>query len=259
MSDIWEGMFVNEYELLNIATSIGKRMMECGAEIYRVEESILRMCQAYGLPQVDVFAIPTSIVVTIGTEDGRFLTRTKRVYTRGNDLDKLDQFNDLCRHICKEKMSYEQARTKADAIEHRPTYSLWGKMFAHMLASVAFCFFFGGNAQDATVSATIGAMIFFLSRTINLLEPNPFLNTLISSAVSACMAFGAVQIGWGINMDKIIIGPLMLLVPGITITNSMRDIIAGDFLTGWTKVVEAFLMAAGIALGTMVPLSLLGG
>ncbi len=249
---------MNEYELLNIATAIGKRMMECGAEIYRVEETILYLCKAYDIPQVDVFAIPTSIVVTIGMSDDRFLTRTKRVYARGNDMDKLDRFNNLCRRICREKLTYQQVQEEIQTIEHSPTYGTVAKIFAHMLASVAFCFFFGGTVRDATVSAVIGAAIYFLSRTINLLERNPFFNTLINSAVSACLAYWSVHVGWGINMDMIIIGPLMLLVPGITITNSMRDIIAGDFITGWTKVEEAFLTAAGIALGTMVPLSLLG-
>ena len=247
---------MNEYELLNIATAIGKRMMECGAEIYRVEETILYLCKAYDIPQVDVFAIPTSIVVTIGMSDDRFLTRTKRVYARGNDMDKLDRFNNLCRRICREKLTYQQVQEEIQTIEHSPTYGTVAKIFAHMLASVAFCFFFGGTVRDATVSAVIGAAIYFLSRTINLLERNPFFNTLINSAVSACLAYWSVHVGWGINMDMIIIGPLMLLVPGLAITNAVRDSIGGDLLAGIIRAIEACLIAVAIALGAGVTMSI---
>ena len=74
--------------------------------------------------------------------------------------------------------------------------------------------------------------------------------------MAGATAFGLVQLGFGQNLDKIIIGVLMNLVPGVALTNFMRDIIAGDLIAGLTKLVEALLTATGIALGTGVALSL---
>lgn len=54
-------------ELLNITTRLGQMLLENGAEIYRVEESIQRMALAYGVKEVDVYAVPTTIIVTINT------------------------------------------------------------------------------------------------------------------------------------------------------------------------------------------------
>jgi uncharacterized membrane protein YjjP (DUF1212 family) len=51
----------------------------------------------------------------------------------------------------------------------------------------------------------------------------------------------------------------MTLVPGVAITNAMRDVIAGDLLAGTMKGVEALLIALALAAGTAVALIAMGG
>ena len=48
----------------------------------------------------------------------------------------------------------------------------------------------------------------------------------------------------------------MNLVPGVVLTNVMRDMIAGDLVAGLTKLAQALITAPGIALGTGVAISL---
>ncbi len=61
------------------------------------------------------------------------------------------------------------------------------------------------------------------------------------------------------HADKVLIGIIMLLIPGIMLTNSIRDILLGDIIPGSLRLVEAILMAATLALGMMAAIWLMGG
>ena len=90
---------MNEEELLSTATEIGALLLENGAEIYRVEESVIRILQAYGVEEADVFAIPSCLITTVSVE-GKNHTKLCRVYSRRTDLDRVERYNNLCRRIC---------------------------------------------------------------------------------------------------------------------------------------------------------------
>ena len=99
---------MNNDQLLQITTEIGWRLLNSGAEIYRVEESIRRMLEAYGFPGAEVFSIPSCIIVTINDDSGHALTRLKRVHSSALDFDRIDRLNNLCRHICAERPELEE-------------------------------------------------------------------------------------------------------------------------------------------------------
>ena len=114
---------MNNDELLEITTEIGWRLLQSGAEIYRVEESIRRMLEAYGFPEAEVFSIPSCIIVTINDETGHALTRLKRNRSSGLDFDRIDQLNNLCRHICAETPELPVIQQKLAAIMNKKDYS----------------------------------------------------------------------------------------------------------------------------------------
>ena len=116
---------MNNDELLEITTEIGWRLLQSGAEIYRVEESIRRMLEAYGFPEAEVFSIPSCIIVTINDETGHALTRLKRNRSSGLDFDRIDQLNNLCRHICAETPELPVIQQKLAAIMDKKDYSFW--------------------------------------------------------------------------------------------------------------------------------------
>ena len=114
---------MNNDQLLEITTEIGWRLLQSGAEIYRVEESIKRMLAAYGFAEVDVFSIPSCIIVTVNDENGHALTRIKRNRSSSLDFDRIDKLNNLCRHVCTERPPLEQIRASLDAIMGKKDYS----------------------------------------------------------------------------------------------------------------------------------------
>ena len=105
-------------ELIDISVDIGAALLENGAEIYRVEESIARICYAYGATETNIYAVPTAIIASFVRGNSHPVTRVLRIYRRGTNLGRLDQLNTLCREICATSMTYAQIRERLVCILH---------------------------------------------------------------------------------------------------------------------------------------------
>ncbi len=238
------------YLLADFAAQIGYRLAMAGAETFRVEDTIRRVLHAYGL-ECEVFAIPNSLTVSFEASNGKPLTILKRIGYHGNDLEALEQLNALSRRICLEKPEVETAvlwlkETVARCRVYRLSVSLLGSF----LGGAGFCLIFGGSLRDCLWAGMMGLIIGCVNRFMDRLEANPFFSTIIASFLMALPAYLAAGFGWLDNPDAAIIGALMILVPGLLITNSMRDIIYGDTNSGVMRIVQVFLSAFAIALGT---------
>lgn len=241
--------------LINLATDMGFRLLETGAEIYRVEESVHRILRAYGLTTGEVFAIPNCIIVSMVTPEGRTFTRVRRMSGHGTDIDQLERYNALSRRLCVEVPPPEEGMAQLKSIEDTPkTYSRPVVFAAYFFGAAFFTLFFGGNLWDALCGGLCGLAIALCQTFLTRLGTNGFFTTVAGGAVSALLALGLALVGVGKNLDLITIGALMLLVPGLIFTNAMRDIMAGDMVTGLSKTAEALLIGAAIALGTGVAL-----
>lgn len=238
------------HQLLNAAVDVGYMLLANGAEIYRVEESIQRILYAYGTKNADVFAIPSCIIVSINDQSNEAITKVRRLYTRDTNFDKVEQTNDLCRRICAEKPEYAWIKSELHRIDERPTYGYGWQLLGYAAAAGTFAVFFGGGIREALCAAVLGLIIRVVTKEMDKLKANPFFINIIASGIIAIFAMSAVSLQFAANVDKIIIGALMLLVPGVAVTNSMRDIIAGDLIAGLMKMVEALMVATAIAIGT---------
>ena len=243
-------------ELLTATTALGYDILRHGAETYRVEECITRMCRAYGYPQAEVFVIPSSIVVTITAPDGEYLTRTRRVLQRDTDLDKVDRLNALARRICETTPTYTEVITGLETIEAGPVYGKGTQLFGFGLISACFTLFYGGVIRDAAAAFCLGVLLKLLLSQLEKLDASSFFLSIIGGAFTACSCFAAVRSGIAVHQDKMIIGMLMNLVPGIALTNAMREFIASDLISGMIKFAEAVITAIGIAIGVVVSLAI---
>lgn len=244
-------------QLLNLGVEMGRRLMDSGAEIYRVEESVQRLLRAYG-QKPQVFAIPSCLIVGIERPDGHAMTKMQRIGAHGTDIEALEQCNDLCRALCREPVPVEEAleRLKALDEEHRKL-SPKVVLFGYLAAAAFFALFFGGGAGDA-LSAGIAGLVAGLCvmNGRSYFGSNIFFRTFISTAMGALTAMALVRLGVGENLWAVTIGTLMVLVPGMALTNAMREIMAGDIISGVTRTAEVLLVAAAIALGAALPLML---
>lgn len=243
--------------LISLATDLGYGLLESGAEIYRVEESIQRLLNAYGVVKADPFVIPNCIIVSLVTPEDISITRVRRVPSHGNNVDMLEQYNDLCRKLCAEPPDLEEAYERLRKVrrQHRE-HSFAAQMAAYVVASAAFVIFFGGTARDMLCGGLCGLAIGLSGEAMTRRKTNGFFKSLVGAAISAFLAQLLVYAGVGQNVDEIIIGALMALVPGIIFTNAIRDIMAGDMVAGVSKLADALLTGIFVAMGTGFALTL---
>lgn len=244
-------------ELLHLFLDIGEGIHRAGGEIYRVEDTIQRLAAAYGAIRADVFAITSSIEVTLAFPGDIELTRTRRIRGSGaNDLARLQSYNDLSRRACHTPMAPSELRRAVEACESRgralPIY------IGSALAGGSFAIFFGGGLLDGVVAAIFGLFICFLQDRLPRLFPNTvtanFLAAL-TSGIGVCLLSRLFPI---LQPDKILIGDIMLLIPGIALTTSIRNILLGDTISGTLRLVESIISAAALAGGFMLAMGLVG-
>ena len=203
-----------------------------------------------------MFVIPSSIVVTITDDTGAYLTRTRRILSRDTDLDKVDKLNALCRQICEQIPEYGEIMVRLQEIEQGPVYSMPMQYFGFGMISAFFTLFYGGVLVDAAAAFVLGVLLKVVIHQLEKLEASSFFVNIVGGAFTACGCYLAVKAGFALSQDKMIIGMLMNLVPGIALTNAMREIVAGDTYSGLSRTAEAILIATGIALGAAVGLGI---
>ncbi|CAM3642935.1 threonine/serine exporter family protein [Hathewaya histolytica] len=250
-------------ELINVACKMGQIILENGGETYRVEQTINIVCKTYNYENTESFVTPTGIMISITDENDETTSLIKRINSRTVNLNKVSIINDLSRRVGNEKIPISKLKIMLKEIDNAPNYTRHTAAFFTALASGAFCVLFGGGLRDFFVSFVVGFFLNYLGIYLTKIEVNTFFINAFSGFLASIFAILAVKIGLGANEDKIIIGSIMLLLPGISITNAVRDIIAGDLVSGISRTIEAFLNAIAIALGTGVGfnfwMSLFGG
>ena len=238
--------------LLDLSAELGYRLAMAGAETFRVEESISRFLAAYGI-ESEVFVITNCLHVSIETENGTPMTRMRRIGHHDHDLDMVERYSNLSRKICAERPSADEIRRLLDETQKScKRYSFPLFLIGHFVSSAGFAVFFGGTLLDALWSGICGVLIGLVGYFLSKKRVNAFFTTIASAFMAALAAYAFGALGLTDNTDTIVIGALMLLVPGLLFTNAMRDIIFGDTNSGTNRIVQVLLVAAAIILGTGV-------
>ena len=241
--------------LLCLALDIGEGMLKNGAEVSRVEDTIERICKAYGAAHVEVFSIISFIHAAVRMPDGSYSSQLRRVRSTGTNLSTLENLNSLSREICATKPPLAVFDKKIHELKHKKPYPVWVKIIASAVAVGSFSVFFGGNILDAIVAAFAG----FVISLVDIYAPgriNTFAKTVLSAFLVSIITAFSVVIGLNINPDFVIVGAIMLLVQGLAFGTALRDLLCGDLLTGTLKTLQALLGALMIAFGYMVAASL---
>jgi len=250
---------VIEYKsVLAQAVEIGKYLLSSGAEVSRVESAIEHIMRAYGAVEVDAFVVQAFILVSVKLPDGTEFLRSRRVLAIGTDLRRMEELNSLARRICVEcPPASEIARQLAEILDYRPNPVL--ALLGYLVPSSTMAVFFGGSWMDGAAAAVIACLMFLSDRYFRRSEYNLFVYTLFSSLMAGWMAVLLVKLGFGAHPDKIMIGDIMLLIPGLSLCNSVKDILHKDHLTGISRFIEAVMVTLFIAFGFSIASATLGG
>lgn len=240
---------MNNQQLLNIASRLGYSMQKNGAETYRIEDSIARVLSALGATDINVFVINSCFMVSMKANEGTVVSEIRRCTEKSTDLYRIDRLNSLCRKICSEEMDYDAIISEIEEIELKKVYPFPVKLIAFAIISGAFSFLFGGGMYEVIAALFAGVLVYPLIFAMDRLKTGIFFKNIIASAAIALLAILFSRFLIEVRIDKVIIGTFMNLVPGVALANSMRDIIAGDLISGKNTLTEALIIALGMALG----------
>ncbi len=236
-------------QYLPIFLDMGDELLSSGAEIFRVEDTLNRMGMACGATRMNVFVITSSIVITMECPDGNARTQTKRIRkSAGNDFTKLDKLNDLSRNFCSQPCEPQELRKSLETISRmRPTP--FEQLAGSILAAFSFAIFFGGDFRDGLFAAVAAVLIRIFHKYIRPVCMNEVTFQFAASFLTGCFICAGCRLFPFLHMDKIMIGDIMLLIPGLMTTNAIRDVLIGDTISGAMRFIEAILLAAILALG----------
>ncbi|MCO4338394.1 threonine/serine exporter family protein [Staphylococcus agnetis] len=243
---------IDENKVIDVVLLAGKVLLESGAETYRVEDTMGRIAASFGLE--DTYAFVTSTAIMFSLND-RTNTRLVRVRERTTDLEKIAIANNVSRKISQNQLTLDQAKSELIHLEHASLqYSFILKFISAAIASGFFLFMFGGVAHDFIYAVIAGAGAFLTFDLVQRYIQIKFFSEFISSMVVITVAASFTKLGMTVNQDIITIAGVMPLVPGILITNAIRDLMAGELLAGMSRGVEAALTAFAIGAGVAVVL-----
>ncbi|MBR3123847.1 MAG: threonine/serine exporter family protein [Mogibacterium sp.] len=233
---------------------MGEMLLESGAEISRVEDTIVRMGQAYGAVRTEVFVITSIISLTMEFGDGYVATETRRSVNEVNtDFRRIESINAISRECCADPMPVSRLRHRVYQAAEGSKSKL-AIFIGSVLAAVSFAVFFGGAAGDAVIAGTLALGICILQKYLSGTKVRTMESNLLVSLLLGLTAGIFTVILPSLHLDKILIGDIMLLIPGIPMTNSIRNMLVGDTISGIVRLAESLMWAVAIAGGIMVAL-----
>jgi len=245
------------YDIMEVCLLAGSIMLRSGAETYRVEDTMMRIAESFGVKESHSYVTPTGIIFSI---EGSEPTKTKliRITDRTTDLYKVTRVNSISRKISSGELTLEKAYHLLKELESANlTFSIKIQVLAAALASGCFLIMFQGEWVDFLPAFIAGGAGLWSVIYIHQLVPIKFFSEFLASLIIGLLSFIFVKTGIGQELDKIIIGAVMPLVPGLLLTNAVRDLMAGHLVSGLSKGAEAFLTAFAIGSGIAVVVSFL--
>lgn len=242
-------------EILDVAVKAGEILLKSGAEIYRVEDTITHICESYQL-RCETVVLPTGIFISANKPGENVISTTKRIRNRTVDLTRVERINNFSRALRDTPLQYEEAWTILEEMENTTKYGFWTRFAASGIAAFAFTLLVKGSWLDGLVATIIGIFIFLFreqsARTGLFLFFEFFVSGMIAGFFS--MAFDFVL--QDISYYKIIIGSILMLLPGVAITNSVKDALYGDLVASLARLGEALLMVAALGAGVGIMISI---
>jgi len=241
---------VNKKEVLLLALYAGEIMLKNGAETYRVEDTITRLCISKGFYYTDVYVTPTGIFMSIDDrKKDEVLSYIKRIKSRGIDLNKVAEVNSFSRDFVNGHIGLNEGMELLQKIDELLPYPHYIHAIFGGVSTSFFALLFGGNLLEFFSAFITGILLTYALNILVSIKFPPFLTHITGGMIAGIMAIIFSLSHPLIDIDKVIIGSIMTMVPGVAITNAVRDSIAGDLVSGLAKATEALIVAASIAFG----------
>ena len=247
----------SDEEVLDLALMAGHILLENGAEIYRVEETIDRICGYYGVNSENAFVLSNGIFLTAGSARESFFAKVQHIPVSGTHLNKVAAVNQLSREIVEGRHTIQDAYRNLEEIRTMPGKKRWMQTLASGVGSAAFCIFFGGTFGDSLAAFAAGICLYLYVLWLSVPHLSKIVGNIGGGALVTVVCCLLYLMGVGENLNFMMIGTIMPLVPGVAFMNSIRDVADGDYISGSVRMLDALLVFFCIAIGVGIGFSLI--
>ncbi len=242
------------HKIMEVCMLAGKIMLRSGAETYRVEDTMVRIAASAENLVSHSYVTPTGILFSI---EGREPTKFTRIVERSTDLEKVSKVNSISRQLSGGILTIDEALNRLKELENENLYfSVWFQLLAAASASGCFLIMFGGEWRDFIPAFLAGGLGYSGLLYVHYIVRIRFFAELTAAFIIGSISYCMLALHIGTELDKIIIGSVMPIVPGVLITNAIRDLMAGHLVSGLSKSAEALLTAFAIGSGIALTFAL---
>lgn len=242
--------------VMRIAMEAGEILLRNGAETYRVEESISKICSGFGF-SCETIVLPTGIFLTVRSPQDETETSVRRIKVRTLDLTKIDRVNTFSRNLAAHPIPFEEASKQLDAIKASGDYPAWIRFICAATVTFAYALLFGGSLKDGLVVLGIGAVAYLLNLRMVQSGYLPFLTFFSIGFICSFLSLLSQLVVTGTQVYIMIISSVMMYLPGMAMTNGVRDLLAGDLVSGLTRLGEAVLTVLAIGMGAGLAITII--
>ena len=238
-----------ERAVVALALKAGQILLENGGEIFRVEETVSRICDYYGMKSTSVFVLSNGIFITSGDDKEEYLAKVIQIPVNHANLSRVADVNQLSREITQGQYSIEEARLRLEEIEKQKEKPRWLQILAAGVSSACFSILFGGDAADFMCTFIVGILLYAYLVCIGKPYQSKIVRHILGGALITFLCLVCYHLNLGHHLEIMIIGDIILMVPGLAFTNGIRDIADGDYISGSVRMLDAVLVFFCIAVG----------
>lgn len=249
---------MNYKKLVEMSLLAGEIMLASGAETYRVEDTMTHILNVSGLQTAEAIVTGMAISVTLADEEEWTISSVRRIEERATDLGKVYKVNTVSRRFCSCQMGLDEAYRELKQINAQKPYGSFQKFLGNVGTVMFFAVLLGGSYYDFAFATLNGLILALCLLGLGKIQMNSFFTNLLSAfAVAVTSAFVQQILKVPISLDVVISGSILPLLPGVAITNAIRDTLQGDYMSGGARAIEAFVMATSISIGIGIGLTIL--
>ena len=242
--------------VLDFCVELSRRMIMSGANVERVNLAVDRVCSTYELDNVSIFLLPTYVSVSARDRSGYSAVRQASIPAGGINLTRLMSLNRLSYRVKEQHPSPDRLGSLLEKASDTKDYPDPVVLLGQICAMSCLCLLFGGGFREILCVAAVTVLAHYLLILLAIpgvdkMLTNALLMWIVTSAVFLLSSAGITD-----KQPVVIITALMLVIPGIPLTNAVRSMLCGNELSGGMQTVrvtvETMALATGIFLSMVM-------
>lgn len=246
-------------ETVRFCLQLGEAMIDATAPVVQVQDALEHVAHANGLPDVEVVALPTALVLSTPRAEQ---TRTVAVSAGYRSL-RLDQVHEVLEvaDLAREGAvgPAEGSRRIAAAFASSSPYAAWQQALGYVISAVGLALVLGGSLTDVALAAVLGAAVVgFEKLTSAWAGPYRSIVVLLSAFGVSTAVFAASRTGLDVSLLPALVAPLITFLPGALLTTSVIDLATRQMIAGAARLAAGAMTLVLLALGIVGGANLVG-